>query len=76
MDTEVTQEMYTSLLGTNPSYFNESTALGETASTAPVEQITFYQAMQYANLLSETEGLDTCYECSYSMENKIASLSF
>ena len=33
-----------------------------------------YEAMQVANILSEREGLDSCYECTYSQANSLTSL--
>ena len=75
METEVTQEMYESLAGWNPSTFNSSSELGEAIAQAPVEEINYYQAMEVANLLSEREGLDSCYECSYSINDKLSSIT-
>ena len=54
--TEVTQGQFEGLLGYNPSQF---TACG---TQCPVEGINFYEALAYANLASEEQGLPACYE--------------
>lgn len=55
-ETEVTQGQYKALMGENPSYFFEC------GDNCPVEQVTWHQAAQYCNKLSEMENLDKCYE--------------
>jgi formylglycine-generating enzyme required for sulfatase activity len=54
---EVTQGMFEEVMGYNPSYFN---AFGH-APNKPVEQVSWYDALAFANKLSERHGLDTCY---------------
>ncbi len=53
--TEVTQGEWESLMGDNPSYFK---ACG---GSCPVEQVSWYEAIAYANALSKKEGLEICY---------------
>lgn len=51
---EVTQKEYQEVIGENPSYFK-----GE---DLPVENVTWYDAINYCNLLSEKQGLEPVYE--------------
>lgn len=53
--TEVTQDLYQRLMGSNPSYF---TLCG---ASCPVEQVSWYEAVALANTLSAAEGLESCY---------------
>ncbi|MEL6348391.1 MAG: SUMF1/EgtB/PvdO family nonheme iron enzyme [Myxococcota bacterium] len=53
--TEVTQELWKKVTGDNPSDFD---ACGP---DCPVEQISWLDAVIFANQLSEREGLDGCY---------------
>ncbi len=52
---EVTQEEYQAVMGKNPSYFHSA------GLNAPVEQVTWYDAVEYCNKLSDKEGLKKCY---------------
>jgi formylglycine-generating enzyme required for sulfatase activity len=54
--TEVTQGAYQALMGSNPSSF---TACG---ASCPVEQVSWYDAIAYANARSRAEGLPECYD--------------
>ena len=53
---EITQKQYEEVMGTNPSNFK-----GE---NLPVENVNWYDAVEYCNKLSEMEGLDKCYSGS------------
>lgn len=55
--TEVTQDEYEAVMGTNPSYFKIS-------SNHPVEQVTWFNAIEYCNRKSEIEGRTPCYDLS------------
>ncbi|MCF7920958.1 MAG: formylglycine-generating enzyme family protein [Candidatus Cloacimonetes bacterium] len=55
---EVTQGEYQAVMGKNPSYFKNA------GLNAPVEQVIWYDAVDYCNKLSEKEGLKMCYSCS------------
>lgn len=50
---EVTQSSYEQIMGENPSYF--------AGSDLPVESITWYDAVEYCNRLSESRGLTPVY---------------
>jgi formylglycine-generating enzyme required for sulfatase activity len=51
---EVTQEEYEALMGTNPSASNKG-------SNFPVENVNWYEAVEYCNRLSQREGLTPAY---------------
>lgn len=51
---QVTQQEYESVMGTNPSYFNDH-------HHRPVEQVSWFSAIEYCNRLSKMEGLEPCY---------------
>ena len=50
---EVTQREYQDVMGYNPSYF--------TGDNLPVESVTWYDAIEYCNKLSQREGLTPVY---------------
>ena len=65
---EVTQEEFVSVMTgnqngieANPSYFPDNPAAGEVQKRRPVEQVSWYDAIVYCNLLSIKEGLTPCY---------------
>lgn len=53
--TEVTQALYTAVMGDSPHKFD---GCGE---TCPVETVSWFDAVRLANALSEKEGLEVCY---------------
>jgi len=57
--TEVTQGEWQALIGNNPSRFRSC------GPDCPVERVSWIDAVQYANLLSDAQGFDRCY----SMDN-------
>jgi formylglycine-generating enzyme required for sulfatase activity len=59
----VTQEQYQAVMGTNPSGF-KTAAVGENAARLPVEQVTWYDAVEFCNKLSQREGLTPAYTIS------------
>ncbi len=64
MTTEVTQELYEWVTGENPAEFTLS-------GQYPVEEVTWYDAVEFANGLSELEGREVCYEV---LENELGEL--
>lgn len=53
---EVTQELWESVMGNNPSNFK--------GSKRPVEKVSWYDAVEFCNKLSEKEGLQKAYSRS------------
>ena len=58
-DHEVTQAEYKAVIGSNPSN-------NKTADNLPVENVTWLEAIEYCNKLSESQGLDPCYKINGS----------
>jgi formylglycine-generating enzyme required for sulfatase activity len=56
---EVSQAMYDSVMGTNPSTFPRGDAY-------PVENVSWYDAVAFCNALSVREGLTPCYSGSFN----------
>ncbi|MBN2788941.1 MAG: SUMF1/EgtB/PvdO family nonheme iron enzyme [Candidatus Delongbacteria bacterium] len=54
--TEVTQAQWEAVMGNNPSNFK--------GDNKPVEQVNWYEAVEFCNKLSEMEGLQKCYSGS------------
>ncbi len=67
---EVTQELYMAVMGNNPSNFKNNPAPDEIQEKRPVENISWKEAFDFCNKLSELMGLTPCYdkdyECNYS----------
>ena len=63
---QVTQAEFKEVMGFNPSYFNDVDHPDLEGNTAdrPVEIVTWYDAVKYANKLSESEGLEKYYNIS------------
>jgi formylglycine-generating enzyme required for sulfatase activity len=57
---QVTQEEYQAVMGTNPSSFKAATN-GENPARRPVERVSWYDAVEFCNRLSEMEGLAPYY---------------
>jgi formylglycine-generating enzyme required for sulfatase activity len=60
MESEVTQGLYESVMGRNPSGFSSC------GSDCPVEQVSWFDAVKFANALSRKEGLEKCYQIGRS----------
>ena len=65
-DHEVTQDEYVAVMGTNPtSSGNKSNpADGEVQGNRPVDSVSWYAAIAYCNIKSESEGRAVCYSIS------------
>ena len=64
--TEVTQALFEQVTGTNPSYTDETHFL---CAECPVDQVTWHQAVEFTNILSEAAGLTLCYACTGEGQN-------
>jgi formylglycine-generating enzyme required for sulfatase activity len=60
-ETEVTQELFLAVMGTNPSAFSGSPAGGETQAKRPVEHLSWYAAIAFCNKLSLKDGKAPVY---------------
>ncbi|MDR0497235.1 MAG: SUMF1/EgtB/PvdO family nonheme iron enzyme [Treponema sp.] len=61
----VTQKEYEEIMGNNPSNFK--------GPNLPVEMVTWYEAVEYCNKLSEKEGLTPAYTLRYKSSTYIGS---
>ncbi len=57
-ETEVTQGQYQAVMGGNPSEFKDG---ADNWERRPVEQVSWLDAVNYCNRLSDKEGLSPCY---------------
>jgi formylglycine-generating enzyme required for sulfatase activity len=57
METEVTQGLWSAVMGSNPSR-------GASCASCPVEHVTWFDAVAFANALSRRDGLEECYQMS------------
>jgi formylglycine-generating enzyme required for sulfatase activity len=58
---ETTQEQYVDVLGWNPSFFGPNGGGDDCGDDCPVEWVSWYDALAYANELSTDAGYDACY---------------
>jgi len=58
---EVTQELFQAVMGHNPSIFGDDPAAGEEQGRRPVENVTWFEAVEFANRLSERHGRTPVY---------------
>ena len=70
-ETEATQAEFTALMDWNPSYFGPNGGGASCGENCPVEFVSWYDSVAYANELSLSEGLTPCYvltdiDCKYS----------
>jgi formylglycine-generating enzyme required for sulfatase activity len=60
---EVTQAQWAAVMGTNPSFFTRGPN-GEARGNLPMEHVTWFDAIEFCNKLSELEGLTPVYTMS------------
>ena len=65
-ETEVTQELWEKVMGSNPSSFSSSPESGEAQEKRPVECVNWYHAIAFCNKLSLKLGLTPCYTVAVS----------
>jgi formylglycine-generating enzyme required for sulfatase activity len=63
-ETEVTQELFAAVMGTNPSSFANGAAGGEIQNKRPVEMVSWYHAIAFCNKLSLAAGKEAVYSVS------------
>jgi formylglycine-generating enzyme required for sulfatase activity len=65
---QITQEQYQEVMSVNPSYFTTANSRppdsGETDAKRPVEQVTWFDAVEFCNKQSIIDGLDPVYTIS------------
>jgi formylglycine-generating enzyme required for sulfatase activity len=64
-ETDITQQQYKAVMGSNPSGFNQ----GAVAGLRPVEQVTWFAAALFCNALSKQQNRDTIYSYTYKLTN-------
>ena len=69
-ETEVTQAQYWSMMGANPSLL-----VWDSCPACPVDLVTWHEAADFANAVSDAEGLEQCYLCTGSGESTNCSIS-
>ena len=69
-DTEITQELYEAVMGTNPSSHKDGASEGEVQEKCPVDSVSFYGALVFCNKLSEKEGLTPVYKIGDSTDTE------
>ena len=67
-DHEVTQKEYQEIMGTNPSKFKSNPGRGEIQENRPVEEVSWFDAIEYCNRRSVKEGLAPCYKINGSTD--------
>lgn len=67
-DHEVTQKEYKDIMGTNPSKFKANPGKGEIQENRPVEEVSWFDAIEYCNRRSVKEGLAPCYKINGSTD--------
>jgi formylglycine-generating enzyme required for sulfatase activity len=60
-ETEVTQELYQAVIGSNPSVYKDNPAPGERQNQRPVGNVTYYEAVLFCNYLSIMSGREPVY---------------
>ncbi|MDR2478644.1 MAG: SUMF1/EgtB/PvdO family nonheme iron enzyme, partial [Treponema sp.] len=60
-ETETTQELFTVVMGANPSNFDDSPDGTEVQGKRPVERVSWYDAIAFCNKLSLLDGKEPVY---------------
>jgi formylglycine-generating enzyme len=66
MEAEVTQALWTAVMGSNPSSFSSC------GDSCPVERVSWYDAVDFANRLSDRVGLERCYTVTGESASEVA----
>ena len=62
--TEVTQGQWSALMGNNPAYFGPVGPGPDCSPDCPMEWVTWWESLAFANAVSAAEGLAECYALS------------
>lgn len=65
---EVTQAQYRAVTGKTPGYFSKNPVAGEVQENRPVEMVSWLDAVEFCNALSEKEGLGKVYTVNGSAD--------
>lgn len=65
----VTQKLYETVMGNNPSKFKDEPCGKESQEKRPVETVSYLEAIQFCNKLSELCGFSSCYNGDVYNEN-------
>ncbi len=68
---EITQELYQNVMDSNPSA--KDSVGSKLANQYPVENLTWYEAIEFCNKLSEIQGFEKCYTLENVVSEKISS---
>ena len=60
-ETELTQEQWQAVMGSNPSYFSDAGGGAACGDDCPVENVSWWDVLYYLNQLSAAEDLEECY---------------
>lgn len=64
MTTEVTQGQFSDIMGSNPSSFGPNGNNRNCGLDCPIDSMTWHEAAQMANVLSQEAGKELCYSCT------------
>jgi formylglycine-generating enzyme required for sulfatase activity len=67
---QVTQAQWQAVMGNNPSNFSSNPASGEIQGNRPVESVSWYDAIEFCNKLSEQEGLTPAYTVNKTVKDQ------
>ena len=70
-ETEVTQELWEKVMGSNPSSFSSSPESGEAQEKRPVERVNWYECIAFCNELTKKVAELGESQCVYSVEGHI-----
>lgn len=74
-ETEVTQELWQAVMGTNPSGFNSNPDGTEVQGKRPVENINWYQAIAFCNELTKKVAELGPSQCVYTFEDHVYDMT-
>ncbi len=73
-ETEVTQELWEEVMGSNPSNFSSNPASGEVQEKRPVERVSWYDSIAFCNKLTKKVYGDNTVECVYYSNSEFTTV--